>query len=332
MKIVFFDIAQWEEKYISEKFKDLKPELSKQALTLDNIDQFKDTEIISISLITCLNKEIINLLPKLKYILIRATGFDNIDIEAAKQKNIIISNIPIYAQNTVAEHAFALILCLTKKIIQASQNTKQLNFSNQNLVGTDLNDKTLGVIGVGHIGQNVIRIANGFGMKVIAYEPKQKGELAKKLNFEYANSIQELLSKSDIISLHAPYNKHTHHLINKENIKLIKPNAILINTARGELVETEALVWALDNNILSAAGLDVLEAERDLKNEKNLIAAQCDNVQLKNLWLNHQLLQKNNVIITPHNAFNTKEALHRILQTTEENVRSFLNNKPINTI
>jgi D-lactate dehydrogenase len=193
------------------------------------------------------------------------------------------------------------------------------------LTGIDLKGKTLGVIGAGHIGQHVIRMAKGFEMNVIAFDRYPKPELAKELGFEY-KSMDEVLSQSDFITLHLFYAPETHHVINKESIKKIKKGAYLINTARGPLVETEALVAALKDGTLAGAGLDVLEEEDILKDEmgywlKFENTAQPSNME--NVLYNHILMDMPNVIITPHNAFNTKEAITRILDTDIANITEF---------
>jgi D-lactate dehydrogenase len=199
-------------------------------------------------------------------------------------------------------------------------------------MGFDLRNKILGVIGAGNIGQNVIKIAKGFDMQVIAYDKKVNQELSKKLEFTYVDSLELLLKNSDIITLHLPCNKYTYHIINIDKVRLIKQGAILINTARGALIETAALIYALENNIVSGLGLDVLEEEAMFQEEEKIFANKFENQQLKTLIANHYLINHDKVIITPHNAFNTKEAIYRVLETTEKNIRSFLNNNPINIV
>ncbi len=240
--------------------------------------------------------------------------------------------MPYYGENTVAEHTFALILNLTRKIHKAWERTRRLDFSQAGLRGTDLRGKTLGVIGVGSIGKHVIRMANGFEMKIIAYDIFKNKRLAKELNFRYAG-FDYLLKNSDIITLHCPYNSKTHHLINKNNINKIKKGALLINTARGALVETDALVKALDKSILSGAGLDVLEEECHVKEDHQVMSKnfpkKCD---MHLILENHILAKKDNVIVTPHNAFNSVEALQRILGTTADNIKGFLKRKVVNEV
>lgn len=245
--------------------------------------------------------------PNLQLIATRSTGFDHIDLEESNKRGIAISNVPNYGKNTVAEFAFALILALSRKVFpsyEVVQNTGR--FIQDGLTGFDLRGKTLGVIGTGNIGSRAVEIGQGFGMKIIGYDINQN----LKINYK---PLEHLLKKSDIITIHVPYNKHTHYLINKENIKLIKKNSYIINTSRGGVIETQALIKALQEKRLAGAGLDVLENEPEVKEKV--------------------LLNMPNVIVTPHNAFNTKEAIRRILDTTIENIKSFVDeNKVLNRV
>jgi D-lactate dehydrogenase len=332
MKLFFFDVEPWEKNYIEENFKDLSPTLIHEPLSEDNIDQAKEAEIVSVFLPSKLTPDVIGKLPSLKHIATRSTGFDHVDIAAASEKNIIVSNVPFYGENTVAEMAFALILMVSRKLYPSYLRSKDLKFNHDELMGFDLKDKTLGIVGMGHIGEYSARYGNGFGMKVLASDPNKDEALAKKLNFEYADSLEDLLKKADVVTLHAPYNEHTHHLINRENIKLMKPGSIIVNTARGGLIETEALIWALDNGVLAGAGLDVLEGEPELKEEWQIITKDYNTDQLKDIVMNNILIERDDVIVTPHNAFNTKEAIGRILEVTQENIRSFIKGEPKNAV
>lgn len=330
MKIAFFETEGWEKEYIKKR---LKGNISffNDELNEKNINQVKDFDILSVFIYSKINNDSLNKLKKLKLIATRSTGYDHIDVEECRKRKIAVANVPYYGENTVAEHTFALILSLSRKIHRAYEKTVRGDFSLEGLRGFDLKGKTIGVIGAGHIGLHVIRIANGFEMNVLAFDVKKDAKLAKKFGFRYA-SLNELLKNSDIISMHAPYNKATRHMINKNNIKMIKKGAILINTARGGLVETEALVEALDGGILSGAGLDVLEEEQLVKEESELLSKNYPIETLKTVIQNHTLLKRENVIITPHNAFNSIEALQRILDTTIENIKGFIKGKIINRV
>jgi D-lactate dehydrogenase len=205
------------------------------------------------------------------------------------------------------------------------------DFSIEGLMGFDLKGRTIGVIGAGQIGLHVIRIAKGLGMNVLAYDARQNKILSEVMGFEYT-SLEDLLARSDIITLHVPYNKYTHHLMNRDKFKLVKKGAILINTARGSIVDTEALIEALDKKILSGAGLDVIEGEELIKEEKQLLYDPKNIEVLADLVKDHILLSKDNVVFTPHIAFYSKEAMERILETTVENVTAFVSSNPQNVI
>ena len=229
--------------------------------------------------------------------------------------------MPFYGENTVAEHTIGLILSLSKKIPQSVSRAKEDNFNIRGLEGFDVKNKTLGVIGAGHIGQHVIKIAKAMDMKIIVYTKTQDKKLSKKLGFSYV-SLDNLLKKSDVITIHCPLNKGTRHMINMNNIKKIKRGAYLVNTARGEIIDTKALIYALDTNILKGAALDVLEGEEDLKEEREFLRGRLHMENMKIFLRNHLLLKDKDVIITPHIAFYTREALQRILDTTINNIKS----------
>lgn len=333
MKVVFFELEEWEKEYLKQKFgKDVEVVFNSDRLDIDSIHKCVDSEVIAIFIYSEINKKVLDLLPNLKFIATMSTGFDHIDVKECKKRRIKIANVPYYGENTVAEHTFALILSLSRKIPQAAERAKRGEFSYDGLRGFDLKGKTLGVVGTGHIGRHVIRIAKGFEMDVIAFDLSPDEKLAKAQKFRYVRSLKELLSASDIITLHIPYNKKTHYLINSKNIKSIKKGAILINTARGGLVETRAILEGLNKGILSGAGLDVLEEEALIKEEKQLLSNHFNKEDLEIALENHILMCDDRVIITPHNAFNSEEALKRILDTTVENVEGFIRGTPINLI
>ena len=189
-----------------------------------------------------------------------------------------------------------------------------------------LEGKTIGVIGAGRIGKHVIRIARGFEMNVLVSDSHKDDFLAEQLNFKYTN-LTELYKKSDIITLHVPFTKENYHMINKDTLKLMKKGAVLINTSRGQLVDTKALIWALDKKILGGIGLDVLEGEELIKEEKQLLYDNKKIEALEQLVEDHILLAKDNVVFTPHIAFFSQEALERIIQKTLDNINNFLSGK-----
>jgi len=327
MRIAFFEIKGWEKKYLRKKLKGYHLKFYNGPLRLENVEEVRNFDIVSVFIYSKVDKHVLQKLPKLKLIVTRSTGFDHIDLKQCKQRKVTVCNVPFYGENTVAEHTFALILSLSRNIHKSYMRTLRADFSIEGLEGFDLKGRTLGVIGVGRIGLHVIRTAKGFGMDVLAYDVRQDKFLAEVLGFNYT-SFENVLKKSDIITIHVPYNKSTHHLINEDTIKLIKKGAILINTSRGGIVDTEALIEALDKKILSGAGLDVLEGEELIKEEKQLLYEKKKLHVLGSLVKDHILLRKDNVVFTPHIAFYSREALERILETTTQNIMNFLSGKP----
>ncbi len=331
MKIAFFGVKLWEKEYLKKKLGKHDLKFFEEDLDDSNISKIKDYQAISVFIYSKINSKTLSKLPKLKIIATRSTGFDHIDIKECKKRKIIVCNVPSYGENTVAEHTFGLILALSRYIHKLYMRTLRDDFSIEGMTGFDLKGKTIGIVGAGHIGLHVIRIAKGFEMDVLVYDVNKDLKLSKKLCFRYVG-LNELFKKSDIVSLHVPYNKYTHHLINKRNIKLMKKGAILINTSRGGIVDTNALLFALENKILGGAGLDVIEGEELIKEEKQLLHETGNVEKWRTIVRNHKIFRMENVVFTPHNAFNSKEALMRILDTTTENIKSFYSKKPINII
>ena len=331
-KIIFYEIEDWEKDYIKERLQGFDVVFYNEHLSKDNLKTAKDADVLGVFIYSEIGLDIMKAVSNLKLIATMSTGYDHIDIKEAKSRNIKVCNVPSYGENTVAEHTFALILALSRKIIESAERAKRGDFSLENIRGFDLRGKTIGVVGTGRIGKHVVRIAKGFEMEVIAYDAYPDNNFAQQMGFRYVG-LDELLSNSDIITLHAPYNEQTHHMININNINKIKKGAILINTARGGLVETNALLEALKQKIIAGAGLDVLEEECFIREEKQLLSnvftAKCD---LKTVLQEHMLMEQDNVIITPHNAFNTKEALQRILDVTIENIKKFFEGNAQNVV
>jgi len=214
---------------------------------------------------------------------------------------------------------------------QAYVRAQRGDFSVEGLRGFDLYGKTLGVVGTGSIGLHVIRIARGFGMRVLAYDVRPNPLFADVLGFTYTD-LDVLLQESDIVTLHVPLTPQTYHLINREALCKMKRGAILINTARGAVVDTEALLWALEEGILGGAGLDVIEGEEFVKEERALLASSSASEAWRHVVQARLLLRRENVVFTPHIAFNSREALQRILDTTLMNLKHFLDGNPIHTV
>lgn len=333
MKIAFFQIEGWEKETILKAFPGLDIFFSEKRVDEDNLPERNDFEIISGFTHSKITGKTADYFPNLKLVATRSTGFDHIDIEACKARGVAVASVPGYGSHTVAEFAFGLVLNLTRKIYRAIDQIKETgSFSLADLRGIDIYGKTIGVLGTGKIGKEVIKIAKGFGMDVMAYDVFKDEAFAKEYDAAYLD-LPELLGKADIITIHCPNNPETRHLINKENIHLIKKGAYLVNTARGEVVETAALIQALEEGIIAGAGLDVLEEEVKTKDELEFLKGEkTEEEALKTILENRILMDNPNVLITPHNAFNSWEAMARILETTVQNIKSFIDGKPENLV
>lgn len=332
--IHFFEVELWEKEIIEKHLSPGSFVLWKEHIKDVDLAELQNCEILSCFVFSEITASLLQQLPKLKMIATRSTGIDHIDLEACRKRNVHVANVPLYGERTVAEHTFALILALSRKIILSVEKTRSGSFSLDGLRGTDLYGKTLGIIGTGNIGRHVAQIACGFEMKILAYDLLPDSEVMKKWKVNYVE-LPELLQKSDIITLHVPYQKNTHHLINSTHLPLIKKGSFLINTSRGGVVETEALVRGLSEGVFGALGLDVLESEPKIREERELLSTlfQGDLQSVTTLLANEYLLHHHpNVIITPHNAFNTKEALERILKTSLENIESFQKGNLLNAV
>ena len=292
------------------KFGDL--EIFDRTSPVEIFERCMEADII-LSNKTEFNKENIDRLHTVKLISVLATGYNVIDINAAKNKGIIVCNVPAYGTNSVAQHTFALILELSNKIsLHISsvangewQHSPDYSYSKKPLI--ELSGKTLGIIGLGHIGKQTARLASAFGMKVI-YNSRHD----KHTNLGEFKSIEDVFKESDFITLHCPLTDTNSEFVNNELLRLMKPGAYLVNTARGQLVNERDLAEALNNNRIAGAALDVLSKEPP--DDSN------------------PLLKAQNCFITPHNAWSTKEARQRIIDTTVENIRAFLEGHPNNVV
>lgn len=322
MKIVFFDIQGWEKPMLKKQLGNHNLVLVNKPLSKETVSKAKDADVISIFIYSKVPAELIQQMPKLKLITTRSTGFDHIDLKEAKKRKIRVMSVPTYGENTVAEHTFALILALSRKIHKSYLRTVKNDFSIQGLKGFDLKGKTIGIIGFGNIGKHVARIARGFEMNVLINDRHPDKFLAEEMNLKYV-PLATLYKKSDIISLHIPYTKDNHHMINTKTINLFKKGTILINTSRGPIVQTEAMIQGLKKNIFSGIGLDVIDGEKFILEEKQLLYEKNNEQALKTFLKDHQLIDDERVVFTPHIAFFSEEALHRIVQKTIDNIKCF---------
>lgn len=249
-------------------------------------------------------------LPDLKLIVTRSAGYDHIDLVECTRRGIAVCNVPDYGAHMIAELAFGLLLAVARGIVRGDERyRRERRFSDEGLCGIELCGKTLGVVGTGRIGRHSIRIAKGFGMRVLAHDVVEDKAAAQTLGFEYG-SLQQLLSESDAVTLHVRLNETTHHLINAECLAQCKPGAILINTSRGAVVDTPALIASLRSGHLGGAGLDVLEDERTT----------------------HYDFSGLNVVVTPHLGWYTGGAVRRIVALALEDIAAFMRGEAINRV
>lgn len=338
MNIFHFEINEEDRRLLesvnSSNSQDATVDYVETALTPEAIPntaaKASQAEIITVFVNSVVDKSVIDALPNLKLLVTRSTGFDHIDAAYAQSKGITVCNVPSYGSRTVAEFTFALMLGLSRKVFEAVEQVRLRNdWDTTQFEGFNLQGKTLGIIGTGRIGLNVAQIAKGFDMKILANDAFPNEQKAEELGFQYV-PMTELLANADIVTLHVPATKDTHHLINPDNITSFRKGALLINTSRGDVVDPEAILRGLQQGILSGVGLDVLEGEHELKEEAMLSAVHQD--KLKILLEDHILMTHSNVIITPHIAFNAKEARHDIISTTTKNINGFLSGHPENVV
>lgn len=322
--IYIYDATELDKKQLDESLRDTDHhwEYVPDRIAPDNCNP--EAEVISVFVTSTISREVIEAMPKLKLIALRSTGFNNVDFSATKEHGITVVNVPTYGNETVAEYAFAMLLALTRKI-QKVLETENNNFEPNELTGTDLKGKVFGSLGTGNIGQKSLQIAKGFDMETIAFDAFPKEGLDEQLGFKYV-TLDELLQRADVVSLHVPLLPSTQHIMSREQLEKMKQGAILINTARGELVETKALVELLENGHLGGAAIDVVEGEEllNLDDEVDILFGKTNSRGTLKHSVEIDILKKMpNVIISPHNAYNTAGAIGRINHTTAKNIIDF---------
>lgn len=316
MKISFFSSKSYDRNYFARFNTQYQLKFYDTALSLESIDLLIDSQAVCVFVNDQLNAEVIAQLAakNVKIIALRCAGFNNVDLEAAKAHGIAVVRVPAYSPHAVAEHAVALIMTLNRKTHKAYNRVREGNFSLERLTGFDLFEKTVGVVGTGKIGEAFAKIMKGFGCRVVAYDIQPHPELVA-LGIEYV-PLNELLTASDIVSLHCPLTPQTNRIINDETLKQMKPNAMLINTSRGGLIDTKAVIKSLKTGHLGYLGIDVYEQEADLFfNDFSESIIQDDMLM--------RLMSFPNVLITSHQGFFTEEALCQIAQVTFQNLHDF---------
>ncbi|WP_458402002.1 NAD(P)-dependent oxidoreductase [Candidatus Avelusimicrobium sp.] len=338
MKIVFFDVDKITREYLQNKpigcGEVILLEESLENISPTQYQQIKDAEVISVFVHTALrmNNESLDKFPALKLIATRSTGFDHIDLNYCQKRKIEVVNVPKYGESSVAEFAFGALLALVRRLIQARTDMKN-NFVRMNeYIGFDLYNHTIGIIGTGAIGRHMAKLAKGFGMDILAYDLYPNEELSRILNLKYV-SLDELYAKADVISLHIPATPQNYHLLDDKAFEKMKKGVIIVNTARGSLIDPEALYRALVRKQVAGAALDVLENEDFIIHDDIILKSQDIPIDFAmNTIVNARLMQMKNVLITPHIAFNSIDAVHRILKTTYENINAFCEGKIKNSV
>lgn len=332
MKVAFFGIKEeWEKKEILKVLPQKDVKFFSENLQEISEKDLRGVDVISVFVGCKCSADNLKRVPKLKFIATRSTGFDHIDLTYCKKNNIRVGYVPFYGENTVAEFTFGLLINIARKIDFSVKRVKTGSFDFLGLKGFDLKSRTIGILGFGHIGQKFAKMCKGFDMNVIAYDPfaDKLVDVANNLGVKMV-SFNEVLKKSDVISIHMPLLPQTKHILNKKAFDMMKKGVILLNTSRGGLINTKDLIAALDSGKVGFAGLDVLEAEDELKDQKMFIETNKKNLQTYKLIIqNHELIRRHNVFVTPHNAFNTQDALERIMSTTLGNILAYKNKKEI---
>ena len=323
-KIAFFgakpyDIASFDK--VNEKYNyDIR--YYKGHLNPNNVVLTQDTDVVCIFVNDTADAAVIDAMVDngVKLLALRCAGFNNVDLKAAKGKLPVV-RVPAYSPYAVAEYSLALMLSLNRKIHRAYWRTRDGNFSLNGLMGFDMHGKTIGIIGTGKIAKILIRLLKGFGMRILAYDLYPDMKFAGEEGISYV-SLDELYRESDIISLHCPLTDQTKYMIDKDSIDKIKEGVMIINTGRGQLINTNDLIEGLKEKKIAAAGLDVYEEEGEYFYEDKSDKIIDDDVLAR-------LLSFNNVIVTSHQAFFTKEALHNIAETTLQNIEDFRCHRPL---
>lgn len=311
MNIEFYEISLEEKLFFSSTINTREHSILyiEDSLNVDNVRTNNDLEILSCFVNSELSRNVLENFPNLKCILVRATGYNNIDINYCKKNNISVYNTPNYGSRTVAEYTLTLLLSLIKRIQPQISNTKKGIFNNS-IVGSDLQGKTIGVIGTGRIGLEFIKLMRGFELEILAYDISPN-KLYDKLDFEYV-SFNDLIERSDIISLHIPFTASSRYILSKLTFDKMKDGVYIINTARGELINIKDLTDFYKKGKFGGIALDTFEGEIKVKSP--------DNIQnSKSYKLIQELNSNQNVIITPHNAYNTHEAMQRKCKKTLDN-------------
>lgn len=324
-RILFFSFKSYEEQFFKElQLQDYSFTYIEEKLNQNTVQIAQGYDAVCCFVHDKLDRYVIKKLSEfnINLVALRSAGYNNVDLKAAYEYKVHIVRVPKYSPYAVAEHTVALILALNRKLHKAYVRTRELNFEIDGLLGFDLYKKTAGIIGTGNIGRIVAKIlSQGFEMNVLLYDKNPDYDWAASIDAKYV-SLEEIYKSSDLISLHCPLTRDTYHILNENSFKMMKDGVMIINTSRGGLIDTKALIDALKNSKVGYAGLDVYEEEEEVFFEDFSSKLLTDDILAR-------LLTFPNVIITSHQAFFTKEALENIAKTTIKNIVDFFENKPL---
>lgn len=306
MKIAFCEVDSGDRQAIVDRYRD---SLILEGVITDenNLEQCSEINVLCCFIYSKIGKAELDAMPDLQIICTRSVGFDHIDMEECAKRNITVCNVPDYGSHVIAEHVFALLLSASRHIAEADKRVEEGNFDYRGLRGIALKGKTIGVVGTGKIGRRVCKIAHGFGMRILAFDRCRTLELEETLGVHYV-TLQEILTQSDVLTLHMPATDETEHMINETTINQMKDTAILINTARGTLIHTSALVDGLHNGKFSHVLLDVLEHEQNFEENKALI-------------------EHEKVLTTPHIAFFADDSMESMYEDCFLSIDQFSRNQ-----
>jgi D-lactate dehydrogenase len=325
MKIAFFDTHSYDKKSFVEANKAFNYEIDFRDYKLNENTAMtaQGFDVVCVFVNDVVNEAVIKTLADcgVKLIALRCAGFNNVDLKAAAAAGIKVVRVPAYSPYAVAEHGVALLMSLTRHIPQAYLRTKTANFNIEGLTGRDLFGLTAGILGTGKIGRIMADILMGFGMKIIAYDPFPNTKWAQEKNIEYVD-LEEIFKRSDVLSLHCPLTEETKHIVNHDRMKMMKHDAVIINTGRGALIDSKALVHALKHGHIGGIGMDVYEEE-----SKYFFSDWSTDIMTDDVLA--RLLTFPNVIITGHQAFLTTNALKNLAETTLNNIRDFTAGKEL---
>lgn len=307
--IYFFEVESKDKKKLKKAFPNAK--IIKEPLTEELAKKYKDAEAISTFIYSDLSKKTLSKFKKLKIVVTRSVGYNHIDLAYTDKKKIAVCNVPDYGSHVIAEHAFALLLSSARNVIEGEERTEHDEFVWKGLRGMALRGKTIGVVGTGKIGMHVCRIASlGFQMNVLAYDLHPNQDKAKDYHFTYVDKLDDIWKKSDIITLHTPLFPSTEHMINAKSIRKMKKGVFIINTARGELIDTKALIKGVKSGKIAEAALDVIEHE-------------------KNIADHNEILHLKDVIVTPHIAFYADDSMDKMYDESIASIQRLINGEDL---